>query len=97
MKHDYISKHANLDELQGQMHLDEGYALGQSLVAQQAAFTRLHSDRDKVMQTNFVVSELIAKKLKPHSERQFVKENLVAAAELLKPDTVQLLHSVTLF
>jgi hypothetical protein len=32
------------------------------------------------------VSELIAKKLRPHVEGEFVKECVVAAAELLAPD-----------
>lgn len=39
------------------------------------------SDRDSVVQAVFVVSELIAEKLKPHLEEEFVKECLVRAAE----------------
>lgn len=34
----------------------------------------------------FVVRELIAKKLKPRAEGEFVKVSLVAAVELLAPD-----------
>ncbi|XP_073687696.1 general transcription factor II-I repeat domain-containing protein 2A-like [Garra rufa] len=92
----YISKHAKLNELQGQMRLDKVNALRRSLGAQQAVFTRPHSDRENVIRTSFVVSELIAKKLKPHSDGEFVKECLVAAAELLAPEKVKLFQSVSL-
>lgn len=37
------------------------------------------------------MSELIAKKFKPHSNEEFVKECMDAAAELLVPDKVKLL------
>lgn len=48
------------------------------------------------MHASYVVSELIAKKLKPHSDGEFVKECLVATAELLVPDKVQLFKSASL-
>ncbi|KAK0144404.1 General transcription factor II-I repeat domain-containing protein 2A [Merluccius polli] len=86
----YSSKHAKLDELRGQMHLDKINALRRSLGAQHAAFT------ENVTRASFVVSELIATKLKPHAEGEFVKECLVAAAELLTPDKVKLFQSVSL-
>ncbi|XP_070409546.1 general transcription factor II-I repeat domain-containing protein 2A-like [Nothobranchius furzeri] len=44
------------------------------------------TDRENITRASFEVSALIAKKLKPHAEGEFVKECLVAAAELLVPD-----------
>ena len=81
----YSSKHAKLSELGGQLHLDKINALQRSLESQQATFTRPRYDRDNVIQTSYVVSELIAKKLRPHVEGEFVKECMVAAAALLAP------------
>ena len=92
----YSSKHAKLDELKGQMRLDIINALRLSLGAQQAAFTRPQTDRENITRASFVVSELIATKLKPHAEGEFVKECLVAAVELLSPDKVKLFQSVSL-
>ncbi|XP_056440141.1 general transcription factor II-I repeat domain-containing protein 2A-like [Gadus chalcogrammus] len=92
----YSSKHAKLDELKGQMRLDKINALRRSLGAQQAAFTRPQTDGENITRASFVVSELIATKLKPHAEGEFVKECLVAAAELLAPDKVKLFQSVSL-
>lgn len=92
----YSLKHAKLNELRGQIRLDKINALRQSLGAQQAAFPRPQTDREHITRAIFVVSELIAKKLKPHAEGEFVKECLVAAAELLMPDKVKLFQSVSL-
>ncbi len=52
------------------------------------------SDRGNVVQAVFVVSELIAKKLKPHLEEEFVRERPVSAAELLAADKVKLFQNV---
>ena len=47
-------------------------------------------------QASFVaVSEIIAKKLKPHAEGEFV-ERLAAAVELRMPEKIELFQSVSL-
>lgn len=89
LEHHYSSKHAKLNILGGQMRLHKINALQQSLDSQQAAFTRPHCDRDTVIQTSYVVSKLIAKKLRPHVEGEFVKECMVAATKLLAPDKLK--------
>lgn len=65
------------------MRLDKINTLHRSLGAQQATFTGPQTDRENIMRASFVVSELIATKLKSHAEGEFVKECLVAAAKLL--------------
>uniref|UniRef100_UPI0035901BC1 general transcription factor II-I repeat domain-containing protein 2-like n=1 Tax=Myxine glutinosa TaxID=7769 RepID=UPI0035901BC1 len=96
LENHYSSKHAKLDELKGQMRLDKVNVLRRSFGAQQAVFIRPQSDRDNTTHASFVVSELITKKLMLHSEGEFVKECLVAAAELPAPDKVKLFQSVSL-
>ena len=90
------SIHAKLNELGGQLRLDKINALQRSLESQQATFSKPCCDRDNVIKTSYVVSELIAKKLRPHVEGEFVKECMVAAAELLAPDKVKLFQDVSL-
>ncbi|KAK8389839.1 hypothetical protein O3P69_009083 [Scylla paramamosain] len=92
----YSSKHAKLSDLGGQMRLDKINALRRCLESQQVSFTRPRCDRDNVIQTSYALSDLIAKKLKPHIEGEFVKECIVKAAELLAPDKLQLFQSVSL-
>lgn len=92
----YSTKHARLSELQGQVRKDKLNALRRSLGAQHAAFTRPILDRENVVHASSVVTELIAKKLKPHSDGEFVKECLIATADLLAPGKAQLFQSVSL-
>ena len=48
--------------------------LQQSVCSQQAVFITPHSDRQNVTQASFVVSEPLARKLKPNSEGELVKK-----------------------
>ena len=90
------SKHAKLNALGGQLRLDKINALQRSLESQQATFSKPRCDRDNVIKTSYVVSKLIAKKLRPHVEGEFVTECMVAAVELLAPDKVKLFQDVSL-
>ena len=70
-------------------------ALQQSLESQQATFTR-PCDSDTIIQEIYVVSQLIAQKLRPHVEGEFMKECMVATAELLMQEKFKLFQSVSL-
>lgn len=89
-------KHTKLDELQGQRCLDKHNTLRGVWMLNKVAFTRPHSDRYNIMQASFVVSELIAKRLNPHSVGEFVKECLVAPTDMLTLNKVKLFQSVGL-
>ena len=71
------------------MRKDKIGALQHSLESQQATFTR-SCDSDKIIQASYVVSQLIAQKLRPHVEGELVKECMVATAELLVPEKLKL-------
>ena len=59
-----------------------------SLIGQQAVLSKPRADQDNVTQASFVVvSELIAKKLKPHAQGEFV-ECLCGAAHARKNQAV---------
>ena len=58
------------------------HALHQNLESQQATFA-WPLDSDKFIQLSCAMSPLIAQKLRPHVEGEFVKECMVATAELL--------------
>lgn len=77
LEHHYSAKH-KLDVLKGQACVDKVAAPQQSLSGHQAVLSKLQADQDKVMHSGFVVSELFAKKLKPHTNSEFVKECLFA-------------------
>ncbi|KAK0156211.1 General transcription factor II-I repeat domain-containing protein 2 [Merluccius polli] len=61
-----------------------------------ATVKKMKTDRENIICASFVVNELIATKLKPQADGEFVKECFVATAELLTPDKVKLFQSVSL-
>ncbi|KAL2079794.1 hypothetical protein ACEWY4_025538 [Coilia grayii] len=56
------------------------------LHTQQAVFTKCHANRDTAVKTSFVLSHKIARRSKPFSDGEFVKECLVDSAALMYPD-----------
>lgn len=90
----YSTKHAQLNELVGEMRQDEINTL-QRTVESQAVLTRPQSDGDNFIPTNYEVNEQIAKRLRPEVEEEFMKECISAAGESLAPDTLQLLQSLS--
>ena len=56
--------------------------------AQQTALQKYCKTDNDIIQTSYEISEIIAKKLKPHIEGEFVKECIVATAKLIAPEKV---------
>ena len=89
-----ISKQAKLNELSRQMsrikpvHFCRVCSLHKPL--SQGLVT------DKFIEANYALSQLIAQKLRPHVRGEFVKESMVATAELLEPEKIKLFQSVSL-
>ncbi|CAM5118897.1 unnamed protein product [Natator depressus] len=92
----YNMKHIKYTEFEGQLHVDKIKALKKNLNAQQAIFTRPRKEMDSATQAHYVVGELIAKKLWPHSEGEFVKECILVTPALLAPEKLKLFESVNL-
>ena len=91
----YSAKHAKLDALKGQVHVEVASVSEFDWPA--SSFIQTASRQGHETQASFIVmSELIAKKLKPHAEGEFM-ECLDAAVELLAPEKIKLLQSVSLF
>lgn len=70
------------------MHQNKVYALWWNLGAQKAAF------RNNVVQASFMLSELIGKKLKSHSEAEFLEECLQTLQTNLLSEKTQWDHSM---
>ena len=92
----YDSCHGELKKLTGQVRQDKIDVLKRSLNVQQAALRRYSKTDNDIIQTSYEISKLIAKKLKPHVEAEFVKECIVAAATLLAPEKVAVFEKVSL-
>ena len=78
----YSKKNTKLDVIKGQARVDKVATLLRSLISPQKVLPKPQADQDSVSQTRFVVSELIAKKLKPYAEGEFME---CFTVELLTP------------
>ena len=92
----YDSCHGNLEKLTGQTRQDKIAFLKRGLNVQQIALQRYCKTNNDIIQTNYKISEVIAKKLKPHIEGEFVKECIVAAAKLIAPGKVAVFEKISL-
>ncbi|XP_044308861.1 SCAN domain-containing protein 3-like isoform X2 [Varanus komodoensis] len=99
----YNTMHSQYEELQGQQREEKISALKKELNARQGTPPSSRKESvsqgscaDSVVQASYAVSELITKKLRPHSEGEFVKECLIATAALLAPEKLKLFESVSL-
>ncbi|KAL6465184.1 hypothetical protein MHYP_G00253170 [Metynnis hypsauchen] len=92
----HTTRHASYTTLQGAVQAEKIKALKNNLLTQQASFTRPKKELDSVTEVSYVVSELIAKRLRPYSEGEFVKECMVAAAQVLAPEKLKLFQNVSL-
>ena len=66
------------------------------LKKQQGVFTKLHTYREAATKTSFVISHKIAKKNKPFSDGEFVKECLMDSASLICPEKRKAFENVSL-
>ena len=92
----YDSCHGNPEKLTGQARQEKIAFLKRGLNAQQTALQKYYkTDNDNdIIQMSYEISELIAKKLKPHIEGEFVKECIVAAAKLIAPEKVAVFENI---
>ena len=96
LRRHYDSCHGNLEKLTGQARQDKIAFLKRGLNAQQTALQKYCKTDNDIIRTSYEISELIAKKLKPHIEGEFVKECIVAAAKLIAPDKVAVFEKISL-
>ena len=80
----------------GQARQDKIAFLKRGLNAQQTALQRYCKTDNDIIQTSYEISELIAKKLKPHIERELIKECIVGAAKLIAPKKVAVFEKISL-
>ena len=92
----YESCHGNLYKLTGQARQDKIDVFKRGLNAQQTALQRYCKTDNDIIQASYEVSELTAKKLKPHVDGEFVKECIVATAKLIAPEKVAVFEKVSL-
>ena len=97
VKRHYGTHHKDkYDSLQGQMRADKLAKLKSGLLAQQNTFVRQSQVNQASQRASFRVAHLIARRNKPFTEGEFVKECMNDVAEEVCPDKKEVLNSVSL-
>ena len=78
LKRHYISKHSlSYDKYQNEFRQDKIKELTKVLRGQQLVFSKVSLQEESVVKASYLVAEIIAKKSKPFSDGEFVKECFV--------------------
>uniref|UniRef100_A0A6P7HAL3 General transcription factor II-I repeat domain-containing protein 2A-like n=1 Tax=Diabrotica virgifera virgifera TaxID=50390 RepID=A0A6P7HAL3_DIAVI len=87
IKRHYDTKHANkFDKYKGQFRQDQVNSLKRKLSAQQQVFTRANPESTCYVKASYAIAAILAKKSKPFSDGEIVKECLESVAEMLCPE-----------
>lgn len=83
----YVTKHEDkYRNLSDQQRAKESETLLSKLQSQRTLFKKLSASRDTATKTSYVISHKIARRSKPFSDGEFIKECLVDSAELICPE-----------
>ncbi|XP_023227897.1 general transcription factor II-I repeat domain-containing protein 2A-like [Centruroides sculpturatus] len=87
LRRHYAQKHASkFDAYQGMCRKDKVMVLKKDLISQQKVFSNVTTQTDSFVKASFVVANLIAKKSKPFSDGEFIKECMENVADIICPD-----------
>ena len=97
LKRHYESRHeANYRHLTSELREQEVTKLKRELVKQQEIIRKPVLVNKSVVKASYVISQIIAQRLKPFSDGEFVKNCMVEAAEILTPDNKNLFEMISL-
>ena len=96
IKRHYETKHAEFMKVSGLARKDEAFRLAKSLQQQSSFFTKKRGESKRNTQASYAVSKLIAEKMMPFAEGEFVKECLKALVDIVCPEKKLLFSNVSL-
>jgi hypothetical protein len=97
LKRHYDTKHATkFASLQRQVRTDKLNLLKKSLKSQQSVFKEVLEDAESYVKASYIIAQKLAKRSKRFSDGEFVKECLVAAAEVVCPNKADAFKKISL-
>ena len=87
LKRHYTQRHAaTFDGIQGMIRSDKIAELKRLMTAQQLSFKKVAIQNDSIVKASYVVANLIAKKSKPFSDGEFIKQCIEDVVGIICPD-----------
>ena len=83
-------------KLSGQARKDKAFLLEKSLQQQSSLFTKKRGESERNTLASYAVSKVIAEKMMPFAEGEFVKECLMAVVDIVCPEKKSLFSNVSL-
>ena len=97
IKRHYVTNHAlAYDKFKDQFRKDKVAELKNVLVGQQSVFTNLSLQKESVVAASYIAAEVVAKKSKPFSDGEFVKECLHRVVDVLCPEKKEQFGQISL-
>ena len=82
----YSANHQDYKACSGQIRKDKVQSLIRELSVHQNIFTNTNSESEKAVRASFAISKLIAKKYKPFTDGEFIKECVITLAQIMCPE-----------
>ena len=97
IKRHYISKHSSAyEKYKNEFRKDKVKELTKVLRGQQMVLSKASLQQESVVKASNVVAEIIAKKSKPFSDGEFIKECIVRVADVICPEKKETLAKISL-
>ncbi|UYV63240.1 EPM2AIP1 [Cordylochernes scorpioides] len=97
MKRHYKTKHSqNYSKYTGIVRTEKFEALKRGLKSQQSLFTKVKTEQEAATRASFRVALEIAKRGKPFTDGEMIKECIIAVVEEMCPEKVNLLKTVSM-
>ncbi|UYV64114.1 K02A2.6-like, partial [Cordylochernes scorpioides] len=97
MKRHYETKHSqNYSKYTGIVRTEKFEALKRGLKSQQSLFTKVKTEQEAATRASFRVALEIAKRGKPFTDGEMIKECIIAVVEEMCPEKVNLLNTVSM-
>ncbi|XP_056636851.1 general transcription factor II-I repeat domain-containing protein 2-like [Diorhabda sublineata] len=81
-------------QIEESLRIEKFEAMKRGLKSQQSSFTKLKTEQEAATRASFHVALEIAKRGKPFTDREMIKESIIAVAEEMCPEKVNLLKTV---
>ncbi|XP_026475435.1 general transcription factor II-I repeat domain-containing protein 2-like [Ctenocephalides felis] len=92
----HYEKHTELSVLSGDERKAKLFLLKGNLMSQQNIFHKQSQKSNGIVSASFKISQIIAKKLKPFSDGEYIKDCLIAAVEEIDPEKVHIYKQISL-
>ena len=97
IKRHYETKHEReYNTIQGQFRKDKIIELKRNLAKQHQIFRNFGCQSESSVKASYKVAEIIAKKSKPYSDGEYIKECLISIAEIMCPDKTDQISKISL-